>query len=425
MKLSSKFFSILFIFLMFLAFTCVPASARSQYAADECSNTPFKQAAAAVPSDISVNVRVEGKTATVFNGTISFSTSAITDKQGNTHTVDHPTALGALNAAALAGEFSYVVSSSWGPLAFIEEVAEDANAGMNGWLCCVNWQGLNVAAVDYSLSDGDSVLWYYGAWTAKLLKLSLDRSAVLAAETFDARVEAFDGVNWNAVEGAVFKAGSDLYTTDASGKVLNISLSPGGYTLCASLETCETYIRSNPETVLVYLPLRLEPGWNFISVPRRLAEGNSTADSLFNGVDTDGHSIFAFDPAQGGWAALDSTDAILPLNGIWIYSRQQVELRPVFDTDRRQVPLTKSLSAGWNAVGYSDFEPASANSSLTSIEDLWSILIGFDAAKQVYETSIINNAPADDAHSETRDMNAWQGYWLYLTAEGELAAVSN
>jgi hypothetical protein len=400
-------------------------SAEAVAESDETNNLLIQQVTVMELTDISVHVRVEGKTATIFSGTVTFCTSSITDKQGNTFAVDHPTALGALDQASQDGAFNYIVSSSWGPLSFLEKIAGEANDGMDGWLCSVNWQGLNAAAVDCSLSNGDEVLWYYGAWTAQPLKLTLDQSAVLASDTFNATVEAFDGLNWKAVEGAELKAGSDYFITNSSGKVTDISLSPGSYSLSASLETCETYIRSNTETLLVYLPLLLEPGWNFISVPRHLAADNSSAGSLFAGVDTNGHSIFSFDPAGDGWEPLQSEDTISPLDGIWIYSRQQVELRPVFNTDRRQVPPTKTLSSGWNAIGYSDFEPASANSSLTSLENLWSILIGFNAASQVYETSIINNAPEGDAHSEIKTMHPWKGYWLYLTAAGELAALSN
>jgi hypothetical protein len=400
-------------------------SAQAIAESDETNNTIFQQVTVKPLADISVHVRVEGKTATIFSGTVTFCTSSITDKQGNTSAIDHPTALGALDRASQDGEFNYVVSSSWGPLSFIEEIAGEANDGMDGWLCSVNWQGLNAAAVDCSLSEGDEVLWYYGAWTAQPLKLTLDHSKVLASDTFNATVEAFDGFNWKAVEGAELKTGSDYFITDSSGKVTDISLPPGSYSISASLEASETYIRSNTETILVYLPLLLDPGWNFISVPRHLADDNSSAGSLFAGVDTNGHSIFIFNPAGDGWEPLKSEDTISPLDGIWVYSRQQVELSPVFSTDRRQVPPTKTLSSGWNAIGYSDFEPASANSSLTSLENLWSILIGYNAASQVYETSIINNAPEGDAHSEIKNMRPWKGYWLYLTAAGELAALSN
>jgi len=116
---------------------------------------------------------------------------------------------------------------------------------------------------------------------------------------------------------------------------------------------------------------------------------------------------------------------VSPLEGIWIYSTSTKELRPLFDPDPRQVPPTKQLSAGWNAIGFSDFTAASANSALTSVEDKWATLIGYDAVAQAYEVSIINNAPASDNHSEIRLMYPWKGYWLYMTSAGELASIGS
>ena len=124
---------------------------------------------------VTIKVRVEGKTSTIWSGQVTFSTSTITDKQGTVFTVDHPTALGALNQAAQTGGFSYVVSSAYGPLGFVESVAGDANQGADGWLYRDNWQSPSVAAVDYTLANNDEVLWYYGGWAAEPLKLSVDK----------------------------------------------------------------------------------------------------------------------------------------------------------------------------------------------------------------------------------------------------------
>jgi hypothetical protein len=205
-----------------------------------------------------------------------------------------------------------------------------------------------------------------------------------------------------------------------------------------------TSIRSNKETVNVYVPLTLKAGWNFISMPKRLASGYSTAQQVFDSVDTAGHSIFTYD-GTNGWTAMSSDNVVSPLEGIWIYSAAEVELHPVvsplegiwiysaaevelhpaFDTNPRQVPPTKQLSAGWNAIGFSDFTAASADSALTSVEDDWTVLIGFDTDNQTYEVSIINNAPTGDAHDEDRELNCWQGYWLHVTTACQLAAISS
>ncbi len=391
---------------------------------DETNNQLQRAVTVLAATPVTVKVRVEGKTATIWSGEVTFQTSTITDKQGTTHTIDHPTALGALSQASQAGGFNFVVSSAYGPLSFVEAVADEANEGMNGWMYRVNWASPDVAAVDYTLAANDEVLWYYGSWTAKPLRLSVDKDDLPSSDNFTATVESYDGTAWSAASGAILYVGSRTYTADANGKVLNISLSPGGYTVYASKGNYTQFIRSNQKQVVVYVPLNLQPGWNFISVPKRLASDNNTAQKVFSSVNTAGHSIFVYS-ASGGWTAMGASAVVSPLEGIWIYSATAAELRPVFDTNPRQVPPTKQLASGWNAIGFSDFTSASANSALTSVESKWTTLIGFDAATQTYEVSIINNAPSGDPHSELREMSLWKGYWLYMTSSGELAAISS
>jgi hypothetical protein len=246
---------------------------------------------------------------------------------------------------------------------------------------------------------------------------------VLSGNSFNVTVEAYDGAAWNAAENVTVYVSTLTYTTNASGQVLNIAPNPGSYTVYADKGDCSVNIRSNKETVTVYVPLTLKAGWNFISVPKRLASGYSTAQQVFGSVNTAGHSIFAYNAANG-WTAMSSDNVVSPLEGIWIYSASEVELRPAFDTNPRQVPPTKQLSAGWNAIGFSDFTAASADSALTSVEASWTVLIGFDAEDQAYEVSIINNAPTG-AHDEDTEMNCWKGYWLHVTTACQLAAISS
>jgi hypothetical protein len=118
-------------------------------------------------------------------------------------------------------------------------------------------------------------------------------------------------------------------------------------------------------------------------------------------------------------------DTILPLEGIWIYSADPLVINPVFDANHQQVPPSKQLYTGWNAIGYTDFNNASANASLTSVENQWATLIAYNAAAQSYEISIINNTPDSDAHSEKRDMAPWKGYWIFMTGDGLLSAISS
>ena len=391
---------------------------------NEGNNVETQAVTASAVSARTVTVRVEGEASTIWSGNVTFTTSMITDKYGDTYTLDYPTAMGAIHAASAAGGFSLVVDSMFGSIDYVESVDGETAAYPDGWMYRVNWESPSLGAKEYAVSDGDVILWSYTQYGSEPLRTTVSSNSVLSGNSFNVTVEAYDGTSWGAIENVTVYVGTLIYTTDANGQVLNLALNPGSYTVYADKGDYTVNIRSNQETVAVYVPLTLEAGWNFISVPKRLASGYSTAQQVFGSVDTDAHSIFTYDTTDG-WTAMSSDNVVSPLEGIWIYSAAQVELQPAFDTDPLQVPPTKQLSAGWNAIGFSDFTAASADSALTSVEASWTVLIGFDADSQAYEVSIINNAPTGDAHDEDRELNCWKGYWLHATTACQLAAISS
>ncbi|MDO9540599.1 MAG: molybdopterin-dependent oxidoreductase, partial [Methanocalculus sp.] len=166
--------------------------------------------------------------------------------------------------------------------------------------------------------------------------------------------------------------------------------------------------------------ISLKAGWNFISVPKRLSNGNNTA-SIFSSVDTMDRSIWEYNSAVKLWKAMQMTDQIRPLAGYWIYSAGNQQIPLIFDTNPIQTPPTRELYKGWNAIGFSGIEPASARDTLLSLGDLWTQTIGFDAMNQQYETAIIRGGSG--IYSDMTDMNPIKGYWIYLTAGGELASL--
>ncbi|QYZ78745.1 hypothetical protein E2N92_04525 [Methanofollis formosanus] len=170
-----------------------------------------------------------------------------------------------------------------------------------------------------------------------------------------------------------------------------------------------------------FTALTLKKGWNFVSVPRTLAPGNDTA-LIFADVDSAGHSILAFDAAAGLWKTLGENDIVRPLDGIWVYAAESTTVEITVDPAKPATPPTKHLAEGWNAIGFSDIAPEPARDALTSVKDTWAILIGFDAEKQAYEHSAINGATG--THADTCPMIPGKGYWLYMRADGTLAAIS-
>jgi hypothetical protein len=93
-----------------------------------------------------VTVRVEGKTRTIWGST------EVTVTAGN--------ALDALEAASLAGEFYYhVTTTGFGP--YVDQVARYGGAASSGWVFKVNNASPPVGADAVTVKDGDRVLWYY------------------------------------------------------------------------------------------------------------------------------------------------------------------------------------------------------------------------------------------------------------------------
>ena len=391
---------------------------------DETNNVLTDNVTVIELASVTVTVRVEGETSTIWSGNVTFSTSGITDNEGTTHTINYPTALGALAEASKVGGFSYVVSSSL----YVREVANEAEVieyPWPGWMYRVDWASPNFGAADYALSDNNTeVLWYYSIYGAKPLKLTTGNTSLPSTDNFTATVEYYDDTtsSFAPLFDATLHADSRIYTTDANGQV-NVSLPPGVYNVYADKGDYTQYTRSNNETVIMYVTLTLRPGWNFISIPKKLAGDNCTASEVFAGINTGGHSIFQY--TSSGWSAMSANTTVSPLEGIWIYSTSTKELRPQFDPDPRQVPPTKQLSASWNAIGFSDFTAASANSALTSVESKWATLIGYDSENQIYESSIINNDTTGGSHDESGLMHPWRGYWLYMTSTGELAGIGS
>ncbi len=217
----------------------------------------------------------------------------------------------------------------------------------------------------------------------------------------------------------------------AAEEMISLSWTPdiGDYTLKVTVDPDnaipETDEGNNELTKAVSAPqlrLGLLEEWNFISTSKKLKSGHSTAEQVFGGVDTAGHSIFRY-AAPEGWEVMGGAEEVTPLDGIWVYSSGPVEIYLAFDTNPRRVPPSKQLYAGWSTIGFSDMDGTSANSALTSVEAQWAYLIGFEAASQEYDPAIINNDHNGEEHDEGLPMYPGRGYWLYMTADGELAAV--
>ena len=224
---------------------------------------------------------------------------------------------------------------------------------------------------------------------------------------------------------AIFLDGVD------TGEVTNTTLtrvSPGDHTVTLTLDgyadAAATVTVAEDQTATIHLDLEsavitLHPGWNFVSTPKRLADGQNTI-AIFDEVDTADHSVLLYNGSQS-WEAMSSQEAFEPLDGIWIYANGTYTIPLHFAAGSVQAPPTKDLDEGWNAIGFSDTVPATAADTLLSVDDAWTTLFAFDAGEQAYGISIINDATG--RHGDDRLMDPMQGYWLYMNVPDTLAAI--
>jgi uncharacterized protein DUF4430 len=99
---------------------------------------------------VRVHVRVEGKTRTIFGS-------------AEPSLVSGPNALDALDAASLAGEFYYhVTTTAFGP--YVDQIGRYGASATTGWVFKVNGVSPPVGADSVVLKPGDRVLWYYATF---------------------------------------------------------------------------------------------------------------------------------------------------------------------------------------------------------------------------------------------------------------------
>jgi len=166
--------------------------------------------------------------------------------------------------------------------------------------------------------------------------------------------------------------------------------------------------------------INLYTGWNFVSTPRTLADDHNTIGTVFAGV-TD-RPVYLYDAETGMWQILGNSSLFKPLDGIWIYSTGVKTAPLTFKNDPLATPPTKMVFSGWNAIGFSDVTIAAAKDTLQSVSTQWVSAIGFNAAAQSYESSIIKGGSG--SHADTNPMYPTKGYWLFMNADGTLAAIS-
>lgn len=157
----------------------------------------------------------------------------------------------------------------------------------------------------------------------------------------------------------------------------------------------------------------LGAGWNHVSVPFRLAPGSDTA-AIFTGVNSSGHSVLRYNNDTTGYATLNVTDPVTPLQGYWIFSENATKVPVSFAEP--VTGISRDISAGWSSVGGWAAGDQSANETFHTLGTGWSYAVGYDAAVQQYEEPIMRGGTGNQ--SDTRPIHPYSGYWLYSASNG-------
>ncbi len=208
--------------------------------------------AAAQAAPVTVNVRIEGATRTIFQGRVTTEPETLTKdasgphacngENGGANKTPGATATTALDAATRKAGVAWTATwnQSYGDF-FIDSIGSDTGSATRFWTVAVNYQDLLTGACQDELKNGDQVLWYFGPGAKDLLVL---RAPTHARARRGVRVKVIDGRTGKPVAGATV----DGHRSNLEGVVTVRFARAGHHVLTATLAGSE---RSNAVKVAV------------------------------------------------------------------------------------------------------------------------------------------------------------------------------
>ncbi|ADE37029.1 COG1470 family protein [Methanohalophilus mahii] len=176
-------------------------------------------------------------------------------------------------------------------------------------------------------------------------------------------------------------------------------------------------------TIDVVLPegIAIQPGWNFMSVPFEL--NNSSVGYVLADVNYD--ALVYYNASSGTW---DTVTDFEPLKGYWIKSSDdctQVIAEDVLEPEVPSAPASMTVYEGWNTIGYTALNTLSAEVTLASIDESYTLVKGpYDPATMSYEmvghngeTGVISG---NHVGTDVFEMEQYEAYWVYVTQEDNL-----
>ena len=183
-------------------------------------------APAALAAPVTVNLRVEGKTATTFEGPVTTDAKTLTKDASGPHKCDGtnnganptpgPTMTTALDDGSIAGGFTW--DGTWFDSLqdfAINRIGPDSNTSSEFWGYALNYKASSVGGCQQQVTSGDDVLFAYDFFSkAHLLKLTGPATAEVGQPI---TVKVVDGQDDSAIGGA--SVGGQLTGPDGTAQV--------------------------------------------------------------------------------------------------------------------------------------------------------------------------------------------------------------
>ncbi len=188
-------------------------------------------------------------------------------------------ALEIVQKAADICDFTYEIEqTSFGP--YLKKINNDEAQGMLGWLYRVDWLSPPMGAIDFNLTSGQKVLWYFGDWQWPVMQLELDTTQAALGEVVTAEVRAIDSENnWSPVIGATVTSGNLSKQTNDEGKAQLIFNSDGMYEVSAEKIN---FVRANKQLLTIGNGVGATVGWQVDIQPT--SQGSELSIIILNSV---------------------------------------------------------------------------------------------------------------------------------------------
>lgn len=151
-------------------------------------------------ASVTSHVRIVGTERTIWFGDVTTDGCTVADDTGVQHVFTQPVGICVLDAAADAGNFTYIAKDFGGSLGlFVQGIAEDAGASdfSTYWLYDINGQGAAVGIASYVVNNGDSFYFHFENPQTDLNKRAINDGITYLRTQQDAtgKIAGFNGVS--------------------------------------------------------------------------------------------------------------------------------------------------------------------------------------------------------------------------------------